>query len=118
MKVLFIDDEPMILKMAGFILKKGGYECVTAGSGEEGIRLCKESCPEMIFIDVEMPGMNGFETLEELKKSSVNARICMMSGTINEEVMRKARALGAVGIIEKPLNAQVVYSMIEGSEEE
>ncbi|MBR4622714.1 MAG: response regulator [Ruminococcus sp.] len=115
MKVLIIDDDSMILRMAGFILKKGGHEAVAAGSGEEGISLAGESAFDMVFVDVEMPGMNGFETLEKLKAGPCgDIRVCMMSGTVTDEVRQKASQLGAVGVIGKPLDAAEVLGIING----
>ncbi|MBR1724183.1 MAG: response regulator [Ruminococcus sp.] len=113
MKVLFIDDDSMMLRMAGFILKKGGHEAFTAESGAEGLRLIEEWRPELVFIDVEMPQMNGFETLEAIKKSgNTELRVCMMSGTVNDEITEQALRLGAEGVIEKPLNAAEVNAVI------
>lgn len=114
MKVLFIDDDPMILRMSGFILKKGGYEALAAGSGDEGIALIVEQSPDLVFIDVEMPEKNGFETLEEIRQSGIDVRVCMMSGSVSSEIRDKTVALGAEGLIEKPLNAADVYSVIKG----
>lgn len=112
MKVLFIDDDPMILRMAGFIMKKAGHEAVTAGSGQEGLTLAERESPETVFIDVEMPGKNGFETLEEMTKLPGERRIFMMSGTVTEEVRARASELGALGVIDKPLSAPEVIEAV------
>lgn len=116
MKVLFIDDDSMILRMAGFIMKKGGHEALTAGSCDEGIAQIQELSPQMAFIDVEMPEKNGFETLEAIRAEGLGLRVWMMSGTVTEEVVARAKSLGAEGVIEKPLNAAEVYSALEEKE--
>ncbi len=116
MKVLFIDDDSMMLRMASFIMKKGGHQAVTAESGAEGIELIKENAPDVVFIDVEMPGMNGFETLEALNAEGAlsGTRVYMMSGTVTGDVESQAKSLGAAGVIDKPLNAAEVLGAVNG----
>ena len=115
MKVLFVDDDAMMLRMAGFIAKKSGFEAVLAGSGDEGTEAFLNHRPPVIFIDIEMPDKNGFETLEELKKAGLgDARVYMMSGTVDDDVRDRAERAGACAVIEKPLNAAEVTKVING----
>ena len=116
-KVLVIDDDPMILRMAGFILKKGGHEALTAASGKDGIEAVKSSAPDVVFIDNEMPEMSGLEVLEALRSVGAPAglRACIMTGTLTEEIKEKAGSLGAVGCVEKPLNAAEMLALIGGT---
>ena len=111
-KVMFIDDDGMIRKMAGFIMKKCGQQAVTASSGEEGLRLFGSEKPELVFVDMEMPGMDGLETLEKLRQIT-DAPIYMMSGTVTEELKKRAAELGAGGVIDKPLNAATVSAIVK-----
>ena len=111
-RILFIDDDAMILRMAGFIMKKCGCEALTASSGEEGTALAVSESPDMVFVDMEMPGMDGFETLVQLKAQAA-APVYMMSGTVTEENRKRAEELGACGVISKPLNAAEVMSIVK-----
>ncbi len=106
-RVLVIDDDSMILRMAGFILKKGGHEAVTAASGAEGLEILKRELPDMVFVDNEMPDMNGMELLQAIgSDSSLSAvKVCLMTGTLTNEIQAQAQALGASACIGKPLNA-------------
>lgn len=115
MRILVIDDDPMIRRMAGFILKKKGYGYTEAGSGKEGLAIMKAELPTLTLIDVEMPDTNGFETLEMIRSDEAlrKARVCMMTGTITDEVSKRAEELGAVGCIEKPLDANALYAVID-----
>lgn len=116
MKIMIIDDDGMILKMASFILKRFGHETVTALSGDEGISLMRTKLPDLLLLDIEMPQKNGFETLEEIRAdSSLSAlKVCMMSGTVTGEIKSKAQSLGAVGVISKPLEAAEIADLLRG----
>lgn len=113
-RVMFIDDDPMVLRMASFIMKKSGNQALTASSGDEGIMMIRSEQPQLVFIDAEMPEKNGFETLEEIKKDeSLKALpVCIMSGTITDELRERAKALGAADMIGKPLQAAQVIDII------
>lgn len=116
-RIMFIDDDSMMLRMAGFIMKKAGHEALTASSGEEGLSKLAADKPDMVFIDIEMPGMNGIEVLEKIKAdgSLAGIPVCLMSGTVTDEIKAKAADLGAVGVIGKPLNAGEVTGVISAA---
>ena len=113
-RILFTDDDPMMLRMAGFIMKKTGNEALTASSGEEGLAKLKSESPDMVFIDIEMPGMSGLEMLAQIRQDSTLASVpvCLMSGTVTDRVKAQAAELGALGVIGKPLQAAEVASVI------
>ena len=67
MKVLVIDDEKSILKMYSEYLTSQGFEVVTAGNGEEGIKIAKEQKPDVLLLDIIMPKFNGLDVLKSLK---------------------------------------------------
>jgi DNA-binding response OmpR family regulator len=62
-----VDDEPSIVRPLMFILKKNGYEVLTASNGEEGLKVARAEKPDLIFLDVMMPKKNGYQVCEELK---------------------------------------------------
>ncbi len=67
-RILVVDDEPSIVRPLMFILKKKGYEVLTASNGEEGLRVARTEKPDVIFLDVMMPKKNGYEVCQELKQ--------------------------------------------------
>jgi DNA-binding response OmpR family regulator len=75
----------------------------------------RKSLPMLTIIDVEMPGKNGFDTLEEIKGdgSLAGACVCLMTGTLTDEVRKRADELGASGCLGKPLNAAELAEMIK-----
>ncbi len=66
-RILIVDDEPDILKSVKFILEKAGYEVFTADDGEEGVEMAKKQRPDIILLDLRLPGKDGFEVCGELK---------------------------------------------------
>jgi DNA-binding response OmpR family regulator len=66
-KILVVDDEPSIVRPLTFILKKKGYEVMTASNGEEGLHVAREQKPDLVFLDVMMPKKNGYEVCQEIK---------------------------------------------------
>lgn len=66
-KILVIDDEPAIVRPLAFVLKKSGYDVITASNGEEGLTMAQAEKPDLIFLDVMMPRKNGYEVCQEIK---------------------------------------------------
>ncbi len=116
-KIMFIDDDPMVLRMAGFIIKKCGCQILTADCGKQGLNTATEQQPNIIFVDAEMPEMNGFEVISQLKADSSVADIpvYLMSGTVTDEIKLKAKQLGAVDTVEKPLKPEIIIGIVKNS---
>jgi DNA-binding response OmpR family regulator len=66
-KILVVDDEPAIVRPLAFVLKKSGYDVITASNGEEGLAMARTEQPDLIFLDVMMPKKNGYEVCQEIK---------------------------------------------------
>lgn len=114
-RIMFIDDDPMVLRMAGFMMKKSGNQILTADSGKLGIAAAREQDPDLIFVDAEMPETDGFEVIRQLKADSKvsDIPVYMMSGTVTDEIRAEAKKLGAADIIEKPLDPVMILGIIK-----
>ncbi|HPZ43055.1 MAG TPA: response regulator transcription factor [Bacillota bacterium] len=66
-KILAVDDDPKILKILLHTLRKEGFEVITAASGEEALEKARKYSPDLVILDIMMPGMDGFETFQKLK---------------------------------------------------
>ena len=66
-KILVVDDEPYILRSLTFVLTREGYDVASATNGEEAMSIVRESKPKVMFLDVMMPKMNGYEVCQEVK---------------------------------------------------
>ena len=102
--IMIIDDEPSILKSLGGLLADEGFEVITASNGYEGLKLIEEKSPDLVLLDIWMPGIDGIETLKEIKKNHPSLQVIIITGHGNIETAVKATKLGAFDLIEKPLS--------------
>jgi len=106
MKVLIIDDDVDSLAIAKLRLKKDGYIIHSAGDGVEGIEKTRAENPDLILLDVQMPGMSGFEVCEELKSDPDLCNIPVIFLSAADDVSEKVKGLdlGAVDYVTKPFD--------------
>jgi two-component system nitrogen regulation response regulator NtrX len=110
--ILIVDDEESICQTLGGILTDEGYEVVTAGNGEEALRILEEEPPNLVVLDIWLPGMDGIEVLKTIKAAHPNLQVVMMSGHGTIETAVKATKLGAFDFIEKPLSLEKVILVV------
>jgi two-component system nitrogen regulation response regulator NtrX len=106
--VMIVDDEEGIRESLSGIFEDEGHEVLTAGSGEEALRALKEQTPDVILLDVWLPGIDGLETLKEIKGLNPDLPVIMISGHGNIELALKATRAGAYDFLEKPLSLERV----------
>ena len=116
-RVLVIDDEPAIRDTMRMILEYEGYDCLTAGSGAEGLTMVERESPDLVFLDIKMPGMDGLETLSRLRGVNDALPVVIVSAHGTASTALEAGRLGAFRFIEKPLSKDYVLDAIrEGLE--
>ena len=116
-RILVIDDEAAIRDSLRMILEYEHYEFLGAASGPEGLSIIKRDAPDMVVLDIKMPGMNGLETLAEIRKVDEAVPVAMISGhgTITDAM--QATRLGAFDFIEKPFTSErVLVTVAKGLE--
>jgi len=106
--ILIIDDEKDIRTALTGILEDEGYQVLNAESGADGIECVRQEVPDLVLLDIWMPGMDGLETLEKLKVQFPQLTIIMISGHGTIETAVRATKLGAFDFIEKPLSLEKV----------
>ncbi|MFZ2197799.1 MAG: sigma-54 dependent transcriptional regulator [Thermodesulfovibrionales bacterium] len=106
--VMIVDDEEGIRETLSGILEDEGYESITASSGEEAVKKAKEITPDVVLLDVWLPGMDGLATLQELKGAHPSVPVIIISGHANIEIAVKATRMGAYDLLEKPLSIEKV----------
>ena len=111
-RILIVDDEPAILNALTGILEDEGYDVSAAKSGPEALKLIKAEPPDLVFLDIWMPEMDGIETLRRALESVPRLQVVMMSGHGSIESAVKAIKLGAYDYIEKPLSLEKVTLLI------
>jgi PAS domain S-box-containing protein len=108
--VLIVDDHPETLVALRAVLEDAGHRVVAASSGEAALKAVLRETPSLIFLDVVMPIMSGFEVAELLRQRERSSRvpIVFLTGTPGEGPVRRAYAAGAVDYLEKPVAPEVV----------
>jgi len=110
--ILIVDDEVSICQTLGGILTDEGHEVVTAASGEEALRVVEEELPDLVLLDIWLPGIDGIECLKAIKAAHPQILVVMMSGHSTIETAVKATKLGAFDFIEKPLSLEKVILVV------
>lgn len=103
-KILVVDDEQLIRWSLEKNLQKQGYEVITAGSGEDALKLAGEEAPDLMLLDIQLPGMNGIAVLEKIKEFEEDIIVIMVTALGILETAVKAMRLGAFDYINKPFN--------------
>jgi two-component system nitrogen regulation response regulator NtrX len=113
--ILIVDDEVSICQSLKAILEDEGYQVLVAGSGEEAIKTVAEEMPQLVLLDIWMPGMDGLDALKAIKAAHPNVLVIMMSGHGTIETAVKATKLGAFDFIEKPLSLDKVIILVSNA---
>ncbi len=111
--ILIIDDDEVITSLIDTILTKEGYEVHIANNGVDGLKMAMEVKPNLIFMDITMPGQDGYETTESIKSRQelFEIPIVFLSGQSEGEDNGKAFAKGGVSFICKPFANQQLISL-------
>ena len=115
MRVLIVDDSPTIVAMLRKFLQQNGYITLEAGDAEKGVEIATTERPDMIFLDIVLPGMNGFAALRLLRRDP-NTRdipIVMISGNEQATEQFYAQRIGADDFMKKPFSRSEVFARIE-----
>lgn len=116
--ILLVEDEPTLQKTLTVALTQEGYEVKSALDGEIGLRLARETKPDLILLDLILPKMDGFEVLDELKKDDAvkNIPVIILTNLESTQDIEKALALGATNYLVKAnYDLKDVIEKIKGS---
>ncbi len=114
-QILVVDDEERIRQSLNGILKDEGYEVQEAKDGAQALKQVESDSPDLVLLDIWMPGMDGIEVLERVKGQIPNLPVIMISGHGNIELAVKAVKLGAYDFIEKPLSLEKVLLAVNNA---
>jgi two-component system nitrogen regulation response regulator NtrX len=104
--ILIVDDEPAIQSSLRGVLEDEGYRVTAVGSGDDALALLTDEAPDLVFLDIWMPGLDGLETLARIKQLRPEETVVMISGHGTIETAVRATRLGAYDFIEKPLSLE------------
>jgi DNA-binding response OmpR family regulator len=113
-KILIIDDEPLILKSTAMILKYHHFEVLTSLDSTKGIKMAQTANPDLILLDIMMPGMNGWEVLHILSEDPETKTIPVLIFTAKEcsEEENELHSHLVCDIISKPFNPELMVELI------
>jgi two-component system, cell cycle response regulator DivK len=115
-RILVVEDNPLNLKLVRDVLVANGYDVIAATSGEEGLRLAAEQPPDLVLMDLQLPGIDGTETLHRLRDSALNGTVPVVAVTafaMAEDHANATRA-GFDGYLEKPISVRSLVGQVEG----
>ena len=101
---LIVEDDPATRALEEIVLEADGFAVLTAGNGEEGIRLAREYCPAVILLDLALPGASGFDVLKTLKGASDTAQIPVLLISAYANLVEDCATRGASGCVQKPFD--------------
>ena len=105
-KLLVIDDDFTICDFLRSFFSQRGYKVFVANDGKQAVLIVKEKRPDIILLDIKMPGPSGIEVLQKIKGIDKNSRVIMMSAVNEEVVIELVMKYGAVGYITKPFSLE------------
>jgi len=118
--VLIIEDNEKNMKLARDVLQVKGYQTLEAATGEEGVRLAKEKLPDLVLMDIQLPGINGIDAFKQLRADPKTARIPVVALTASVTPTDRSAitAAGFDAFVSKPINLKefldTVKRLVEG----
>ena len=113
--ILIVDDEPSILQSLGGLLTDEGFDVHTASNGYEALKNIESNSPDLVLLDIWMPGLDGIDTLQEIRKNNPYIQVIIITGHGTIETAVKATKMGAYDLIEKPLSIDKVIVAINNA---
>ena len=110
--VLVVDDEPSIVELARIYLERDGFRVETAGSGPEGLRAVAEHCPDLVILDVMLPGLDGFGVCREIRRQA-DTPILMLTARIEDTDKIVGLELGADDYLTKPFSPRELVARVK-----
>ncbi|MDY6909395.1 MAG: sigma-54 dependent transcriptional regulator [Thermodesulfobacteriota bacterium] len=114
-RILVVDDEASIVQSLSGVLEDEGYQVLSAGSGEEALKEIRKEPPDLVLLDIWLPGMDGLTVLERLKRTSPGIPVIIISGHGNIETAVKATRMGACDFVEKPLSIERILVSVQNA---
>ena len=117
-RILVVEDNALNLKLVRDVLEYAGYDVVVATSGEDAVRLARDCSPDLVLMDLQLPGIDGHEALRILRtdRDSPAATVPVVAVTAfaMEEDRARAAAAGFDGYVEKPISVRVLPEQVRG----
>ena len=115
-RVLIVDDSPTETYKISSILSKNGYDVITAENGEQGVTVARKELPDVVLMDIVMPGLNGFQATRQLSREPSTSHIPVIIVTTKDQDTDRVwgQRQGAKGYLTKPVDGKILLQTIEG----
>ncbi len=112
-KILVIDDDPVVVQLVSGILRKKGYEVLTAKEGNAGLELLRQQNPDIVITDYQMPGMSGIDVLGKIRELDDTIPVIMLTAYGDASLTIRSMKTGAFDFIEKPINPRELLETVK-----
>ncbi|ADH87063.1 response regulator [Desulfurivibrio alkaliphilus] len=112
-KILIVDDEYVFCKSLKQYLDKIGYQAVVATSGEHALDLAQEEVPDLMTLDIRMPGLNGYEVLSRIRRLAPEMPVVVITAVDVPRMEEMLQHSGAQAVLHKPVNLEEVRRVLE-----
>lgn len=113
-KILLVDDDPVLLRLASMVLSEAGGVVDSAGSGQDGLRRFYAGRPDLVILDVQMPGMDGWEVLRQIRLLA-ETPVLMLTGQVADDDVVRGLELGADDYVAKPCSMRVLVARVQAA---
>ncbi|PYM25203.1 MAG: hypothetical protein DMD78_07100 [Candidatus Rokuibacteriota bacterium] len=113
MEILIVDDEPQVAEVLAKSLNRQGHKTTVVHSGVEALDRLRTTAPDAMFLDVSMPGMNGLDVMQEVKRLKPALAVVVITGHATADEIERVKQMGAVDVIQKPSALTHYHQAIE-----
>jgi two-component system cell cycle response regulator DivK len=114
-RILLVEDNPLNRKLVRDVLEVAGYQVVEAATGEEGLRAAADQPPDLVLMDLQLPGIDGTETMRRLREAHLppNVPVVAVTAFAMTGDRERARLAGFDGYVEKPISIRALPGQVE-----
>jgi DNA-binding NtrC family response regulator len=112
-KILIVDDEKGIRELFAEVLHRAGHSVVMAPDGLAAIEVARGGDIDIVFLDIKMPGLNGVETLKEVRETSPRTKVVMITGYARDQLVNEALKMDVFACLAKPFSVRDVVDMVK-----
>jgi two-component system cell cycle response regulator DivK len=115
-RILVVEDNPLNLKLVRDVLGAAGYDVVSAATGEEGLEVAAEKPPALVLMDLQLPGIDGIETMRRLRRDHLAPEVPVIAVTASAmtEDQERVRSAGFDDYVEKPISVRGLVALVAG----
>jgi CheY-like chemotaxis protein len=111
-RILLVDDDSQVAKYLTTVLEENGYSVTAATSGKEALASLRECRPDLLILDLNMPGLDGFDFLKIKRAEFPYLRILVISGYLKGSLLKAAELIGATATLQKPIRSETLVTSV------